>query len=187
MIFKKVSLIILLLFISCNSSKPFLSSSNLNTVVNEEYEYSTGTFYGNLEGEVYEKIRREIELELSAKIPEENAIVIHFRQNARNCTAMNNNGKNYFKRLKNGAKISTKITSRNQASDFFVFAKDAFFLKQIELESNYVLDSGFFYDDVFNTHENCSAFFILKPNGKFVKHYGADYYSLITHFLEFVD
>tara|TARA_R110000850_G_scaffold168825_3_gene293937 strand:- start:718 stop:1287 length:570 start_codon:yes stop_codon:yes gene_type:complete len=185
----RISLFAILLFLPIYSisQEPTNSKLELNTVYNEEYENSTENYTGELKENAYSIIRKKIESALSTKIPEENSILIHFTQNGRNCVEMNNNGKKYLKFLKNRTKNSSKISSEYQVSDFFVFAKDAFFLEQVEMKHNYVIDTGFFYENVFDIHENCSAFFLLKPNGKFMKYYGSDYFSWIWNFLEIVD
>ncbi len=50
--------------------------------------------------------------------------------------------------------------------------------------TEFILDSGFFYENVFTEHQNCEAFLIIKPNGDFHKFYGEDYYTEVENFLE---
>ena len=176
--------LVILFFMACTSSKPIVSSANLNTQVNDESISSSKTYTGELSKKEYEEIRARIEKELPFKIPIENAILINFNQNARNCHSMFDNGKHYLKVLSNKNRISSRMSSNNKASDFFVFTNDAFFYDKIKMKKNYLTDSGFFYNNIFTVHDNCSAFFILKPNRKFMKHYGGDYYTKVRVFLE---
>lgn len=183
--------IILLLFLmiffinSCNSNKiPQVSKKNINTKPNEEYFKNTITYYGELSQEEYKIIREQIEKELPYAIPHENAILINFSQKAPNCISLNNNQKSFFKSLQEGVEISSRLSSLNSTSDFFVFSEDAFYKDQVDMKSNFFNDSGYFYNNVFTDHDICEAFFILKTNGKFMKYYGEDYFSKVRVFLE---
>ena len=50
--------------------------------------------------------------------------------------------------------------------------------------TEFIIDSGFFYENVFTEHQNCAGFLIIKPNGDFYKQYGEDYYSEVKAFFE---
>ena len=181
---KSLTLILLFSLIGCSSQKHITQTSDLNTVYNNEYEKSKLLFRGELEKEVYDQVRSTIESELGVLIPEDKAILINYYQKGQNCISMRLNRKNYLRSVKYSAKTSARICSKNKTIDFFVFSNDAFFKEQIKDGIYNKFDSGFFYDNIFTIHNNCQAFFILKPNGKFMKYYGEDYYTRVKKFLE---
>ncbi|MFD2824507.1 hypothetical protein ACFS5M_12565 [Lacinutrix iliipiscaria] len=172
---------------SCKSPESisnYKPSSNINTEFNTAYFQSSGSVYGTLDKAVYDQIKTAIELELSTTIPESKSILINFRQDGRNCFSMKNNGKSYLNNLKGNSKTSSRISSQNNAVDFFIFSKKSYFNDVIKMEENFFIDSGFFYQNIFTEHENCSAFLVIKPNGKFMKYYGVDYFTKAKNFLE---
>jgi len=176
--------ILLLLLICCSNKKEIYSSKSLNTVYNSEYINSVKSFYGELNKTDYENAIRAFEVELGTIIPNGNLILINYEQKGQHCISMDKNGKHYLESLERSTEISSRISSQNKTLDFFVFAKNAFANKIVEKDKYFILDSGFFYKNIFTEHDNCSAFFILKPNGKFMKYYGEDYYSKVIKFLK---
>lgn len=172
-----------LLITSCNTSKKINTKPKLNTKPNTEYKKSTKSFYGKLTKKKYKEIRRNIETEFGINIPQEKAILINYKQNASNCIMMGRNKTNVLLVINNSIRISNRISSKNNTVDLFIYSKDAFH-KDLFAIHNFKQDSGYFFDNIFTIHENCGAFFILKPNGKFMKYYGEDYYSEVRRFLE---
>jgi hypothetical protein len=126
---------------------------------------------------------KKIEQELPYKISSQDAVLIHFRQQADNCISMRENGSNYLKSLKFNIKMSSKVSRGQGLSDFFVFTKDAYLMDRVAMKNNFIMDSGFFSNNIFTEREMCSAFIIIKPNGKFLKYYGEDYNTKIKDFL----
>jgi hypothetical protein len=179
---KKV-LFFLLLFCSCKTNTLFISSETINTEFNDEYKNSTKTYVGDLTAEQYKSIRNVIEKELPTKISHKQPILINYRRKGKNCGFMKNNGEHYLEVLNNSINISSRISRENKVANFFVFNKDAFFLDKIKMKKNFILDSGFFSDNIFTIDENCSGFFVLKTDGTFMKYYGEDYYSRVIEFL----
>ena len=89
----------LVLIISCGSSNvtgnkraSIISTNNINTTFNSEYKRHVKEYYGQIESKEYEVIRKKIEQELPYQISPQNAVLIHFRQQANNCISMYENG-----------------------------------------------------------------------------------------------
>ena len=186
-----ITIITFVVLVSCGSSNDtgsadasIVSTKNINTTFNNEYRRHIKEYYGQIESKEYEVIRKKIEQELPYQISPQNAVLIHFRQQANNCISMYENGSNYLKSLKFNLKMSSKVSKGQGLSDFFVFTKDAYLLDQINMKKNFIMDSGFFSNNIFTEREMCSAFIIIKPDGKFLKYYGEDYYTKIKDFLK---
>ena len=167
---------------SCVSQKTTNRNSIINTKYNEEYIASTKTLVGKLDESQYAKITTVLAKELNTVLSKDKAILINYSQKAPNCITEGHSKKNDLLVSVNGIRLSNEISKKYNAADFFVYAADTF-VKDLRQE-NFILDTGFFYNNVFTLHENCKAFFILKPNGDFMKYYGEDYYSLVNDFLE---
>lgn len=189
---KKLSITIItfVVLVSCESSNgigstnaSIVSNENINTTFNNEYKRHIKEYYGQIESKEYEVIRKKIEQELPYKISSQDAVLIHFRQQADNCISMSENGSNYLKSLKFNIKMSSKVSRGQGLSDFFVFTKDAYLMDRVAMKNNFIMDSGFFSNNIFTEREMCSAFIIIKPNGKFLKYYGEDYNTKIKDFL----
>ncbi|MFK5981515.1 MAG: hypothetical protein QM499_01275 [Flavobacteriaceae bacterium] len=129
-------------------------------------------------------MKRHLEKELNTKIQEGKSILINYRQKARNCISLSLSNSNFSKFTNRGIKISSRISAENNTSDYFVYEKNAFYKNLYKEKQNFKLDSGFFYNNIFTLHETCDAFFIIKPNGNFLKYYGGDYFSIVKTFLE---
>jgi hypothetical protein len=169
---------------SCGNIKSTKTESNINTKFNTEYKKSRKTFYGELSEKESNEIRKIIENELNSKVPDGKSILINFSQKGSNCISTGLNNKDAATVINNGIQISSRISMNNNTIDFFVYTADVFHKDVHQTKANFKLDSGFFYNNIFTLHENCEAFFILKPNGQFMKFYGEDYFSEVENFLQ---
>lgn len=183
--FHKFYLLILILFLfSCSVQNKTIKNKSINTEFNENYKASRKAFRGKLNITDYKEIRELILSELKTEIPENKAILINYYQNGTNCYEYGLN-KNEGKIVtENGIRISARISKELNTSDFFVYTSDNLNKERYENRANFILDSGFFSTTFFTLKENCRAFFILKPNGEFLKYYGSDYFSEVEYFLQ---
>jgi hypothetical protein len=156
----------------------------VKTKLNPELIKSRKAFSGKLNNSQYILLKINLEKELNTKIPEGKSILINYRQKARNCISLGLNYNDFSKYTNRGIQISSKINSDNNTVDYFVYEKNAFYKNLYKENKNFKLDSGFFYNKIFTLHETCDAFFIIKPNGDFLKYYGGDYFSIVKTFLE---
>lgn len=177
-------LLLSLLFIFSNCSAQSKKDGKINTKINGEYAKSRKDFYGKLNSNEYTEIRKLIETELKVEIPENKTILINYFQNGANCSEYKLNSKSGNGVIDNYVQLSSEISSRNNAFDFFVYSDNALNKDRFENREIFILDKGFFSQSFFTLKENCRAFFVLKPNGDFMKHYGGDYYSIIEKFLQ---
>ncbi len=151
--------------------------------LDDKYLNSLKLFKGKLDKEEYKNIKIRIENELNIKIPDGKDILINYSQKAPNCFIKGYSNEVVMQSIDRTIEISSRICEENNAIDFFVFSEDSFFKDFYETKKEFSLDSGFFYKNIFNLHEYCSAFFILKANGKFYKYYGDDYFSEVKKYL----
>jgi len=156
----------------------------VNTELNPELIKSRKAFSGNLNNFQYNELKINLEKELNTKIPEGKSILINYHQKARNCISLSLNNSDFSKFTNRGIQISSRISTNNNTVDYFVFEENAFYKNLYKEKQNFKLDSGYFYNNIFTLHETCDAFFIIKPNGDFLKYYGSDYYSIVKTFLE---
>ena len=156
----------------------------VNTKINNEYNASRKSFVGKLNLDEYKKIRELITSELKTEIPSNHSILINFYQFGSNCFEYGFTKKDAIIVIDNSIRISSRMSKEHNASDFFVYSENVLNKERVENRKNFILDSGFFADNIFTLQENCSAFFILKPNGEFLKYYGSDYYSEVEKFLK---
>ena len=175
-------LFLMILFSSCLAQTN--KKEKINTKINKDYFASRKSFYGKLNPDEYKQIRELITSELKTQIADNYAILINYKQLGTNCFEFGLNDKNALKVIDKGIEISSRLSSTFNAKDFFVYSADALNRERIETRKKYILDSGFFQKNIFTLQENCSAFFILKPNGEFMKYYGGDYYSEVEYFLQ---
>ena len=175
-------LIFSLILFSCSSQKNKIGK--INTKINKESVASTKTFVGKLNLEEYKKIRELISNELKTEIPIDNSILVNFYQFGSNCFEYGFTKKDAIIVIDNSIRISSRMSNEHNASDFFVYSENALNKKRVENRKEFILDAGFFAKNIFTLQENCSAFFILKPNGEFLKYYGPDYYSEVEKFLK---
>jgi CRISPR/Cas system-associated endoribonuclease Cas2 len=172
------------LMFSCKSQREKSLDIKVNTTLNKEYRNSIKTFEGKLNEVDYLLIKKNIEKELSTSIPDDKIILINFCQKAKNCSSLASSEASINKVIYNSLTISSGISLNNDAVDFFVYTEDAFFKDIFIKNLKFKRDSGFFHDTFFNDCDICTAFFILKPDGKFIKHYGDDYYTIVKNFME---
>lgn len=175
-------LILSLIFFSCSAQKNELGK--INTKINKKYIASTKTFVGKLNLDEYKQIREMIINELKTEIPSDKSILINFYQFGSNCFEYGFSKKDAMTVIDNSIRISSRMSKEHNASDFFVYSENVLNKEIIENRKNFILDSGVFAKHIFTLQENCRAFFILKPNGEFMKYYGSDYYSEVKKFLE---
>lgn len=185
---KIYSLILLVsTFFSCATNKIRDIKTNIdievNTKLNPELIKSRKMFSGKLNNSQYKILKINLEKELNTKIPEGKSILINYRQKARNCISLSLNNNAFLKFTNRGIEISSRISAENNTLDYFVFEENAFYKNLYKEKQNFKLDSGFFYNNIFTLHETCDAFFIIKPNGDFLKYYGGDYFSIVKTFL----
>ncbi|WP_144282233.1 hypothetical protein [Chryseobacterium echinoideorum] len=179
---KKLLLILILnLFFSCNAQN---KHEKRNTKINESYLLSRKQFQGKLDSVQLKQIRTLITNELKVEIEEDKSIFINYFQYAKNCSEYSLKEKYANQLIDNYIKLSSKISTTHHAVDFFVFTNDAVNKERFEKRENYIKDSGFFAQTIFTLQENCRAFFLLKPNGEFLKHYGSDYFIEVENFLK---
>jgi len=169
---------------SCSIQKKNTENqSSINSSINEGYNKSNKIFTGTLNDTEYNDILKILEVELNTLIPDGKSILINYGQKAPNCILFGKKERVQSKVVDNGIAISSRISSSHNAVDFFVYQKNSYFEEIFQTKKEYKLDSGFFHDNIFTLHENCSAFFLLKPNGDFLKYYGEDYFSEVESFL----
>lgn len=156
----------------------------MNTSFDSNYNKSRKTFEGDLNEPEYELLKTKIEKELNVKIPQGKSILIHYRQYGSNCF-LNGRDRNFQSSVTNNViNSSTKIRTTYNVEDFFIYSSDALDKEYYEGVKEFELDSGFFKKLIFTLEENCAAFFVLKPNGEFLKYYGEDYTTEIKNFLK---
>lgn len=174
---------ILALFL-CSLSSCNTGAKRVNYSLNKEYQASVKTFNGNLNSTDLNVVRARLEIELNTKLHPDKAIVINYVQSARNCFEMQFPKQTRAQIMNNSVRISSKLSLEGNAQDFFVYNNDGFDVDLLSKQDKFILDSGFFHKEIFTLHENCRAFFIIKPNGDFIKHYGSDYYTHVKNFLQ---
>ncbi|WP_293302591.1 hypothetical protein [Pedobacter sp. UBA4863] len=179
---KLVLLAFMMVFTSCyaqNTKEP-----KINTKFNKEYASSRKSFVGKLNNVEYKELRNRLLNVLRAEIPDNNAILINYYQKGSNCYEYGLGKKDALTVIENCIRISSQISRENNTTDFFLYSDKTPNKERIENRNNFILDSGFFEENIFTLKENCRAFFILKTNGEFMKYYGSDYYSEVKKFLE---
>ena len=180
---KSLYIICYFLISSCWSQNNANDSLPVNSELNQQYLNSLRSFRGKLDKKKYKHIKALIENELNTKISDRKDILINYFQKAPNCISKRSNVEYNLTFIDNCIRISARICKENNAVDFFVFSEDSFFKDLCKTKKQFRLDSGFFYKTIFTLHENCTAFFILKANGKFYKYYGEDYFDEVKRYL----
>lgn len=177
------TILVLFLCLYCLSSCK-TGAQRVNSRLNNEYLASIKTFKGNLNSTDLREVRARLETALNTKLYPDKAIVINYVQSARNCFEMQFPKQTRTQIMNNSVRISSKLSLEGNAQDFFVYNSDATDVDLLSKRDKFILDSGFFHKEIFTLHENCRAFFIIKPNGDFIKHYGSDYYTHVKNFLQ---
>ena len=173
-----------ILIISCGINKVATENKDVNTQPNSKYKKSRKAYSGTLNSSEYKELIKNLEVELKAAIPKDKTILINFSQKAPNCISVRFSEEDNKQVTNNRIRNSSIISSNNNTIDFFVYTKDSFKKEIYKKRTEFILDSGFFYENVFTKHQNCEAFFIVKPNGDFYKYYGEDYYTEVKKILE---
>lgn len=181
---KTIFLISIILFISCGNNKTTIANSNANTNPVSEYINSRKAYSGKLKDYEYKEIIKIIETELNTSIPMGKSVLINYNQKAPNCIYLDFSKEDNSAITNNSIRISSQISSNNNTVDFFIYTNDSYNKDIFEKRKEFILDSGFFYKNVFTEHENCEAFLIIKPKGEFYKYYGEDYYTEVKKLLE---
>ncbi|MFY8096798.1 MAG: hypothetical protein ACOVMH_03195 [Flavobacterium sp.] len=172
----------LFFFFSCVTEK--YENKRVNMTVNESYKSSVKTFIGELSKEDYLILKNNIEKELNVVIPEGKKILINYYQKGANCFDLHFDKQTQSMVMDNSIRLSNKFCSQNNAVGYFVNSRDCFQRDIIAKKNIFIEDSGFFSNVIFTLKENCRSFFILKPNGMFIKHYGGDYYTEVDKYLK---
>ena len=182
---KKISLLFLFINSSLVISQTYFNNVKVNTdVTTKQYKDSRKFFYGELIPEEYKNLLLKLETELNTKFTDDKAILINFEQAAYNCGYLNYS-KNFLKKFHdNSVSISKNICQNKNAVDFFIYDANSFLKKYAEKNKNFKQDSGFFATKIFTLKESCQAFFLLKPNGKFLICYGTDSLSYASNYLD---
>ena len=180
---KTTYLIFIILLISCGTNKD-ITNTKVNSYPNSKYKKSRTAYSGTLNKNEYDELIKRLELELKTTIPNDKSILINYNQKAPNCINFRFSEKDNKQVTNNRIRISSRISSNYNAIDFFVYAKDSYNNGIYEQMTEFIMDSGFFYENVFTEHQNCAGFLIIKPNGEFYKQYGEDYYSDVKAFFE---
>jgi len=184
-ILKKGAYFISIIFVfSCGVNKITTENNDVNTQPNSKYKKSRKASSGSLNKSEYNELIKNLEAEFKTTIAKNKSILINFNQKAQNCISFRFSERDNIQVAKNRIRISSQISSNNNAIDFFVYTKNSYNKEVYEKMTEFILDSGFFYENVFTEHQNCEAFLIIKPNGDFYKYYGEDYYTEVENFLE---
>ena len=182
-ILKVSCLFIGVFFMSCGTQKN-KESNSVNTSFNSKYSKSRKSFEGDLSGQEYYVLKTKIEKELGVKIPRGKSILINYKQYGSNCFSYGLSRRSKRDIAASTIRISSRMSKEYNAEDFFVYSNNALNKECYEDVKDYKLDSGFFKDLIFTLEENCTAFFIVKPNGNFLKYYGEDYFTEVKNFLK---
>lgn len=166
-------------------SQTYFNGQKVNTnPLNKKYWESRKSIYGDLNLAEYSQLKSELEKELNTKIPEGKSIFMSFEQAASNCSLVKD-GKAYLQGFHYlHTSFAGKMSKENNTVDFYVYDDNSFLKSYTEKNVKYRLDSGYFATKIFILKENCEAFFILKPNGKFLISYGSDNLTTASEFLK---
>ncbi|TYB75860.1 hypothetical protein [Bizionia myxarmorum] len=184
---KGILLLSIISIISCGTNKISTENTKVNTAPNSKYKNTIKAYSGTLSISEYKELIKKLEIELKTAIPENTSILVNFNQKAPNCIAVGLSEGTNHQVIINRLRISERMSSDNNAVDFFVYTKDAYLNEAYQVNPAFTLDSGFFYNEVFPEHQNCAGFLIIKPNGAFYKYYGEDYFTEVKKFLEKIE
>jgi hypothetical protein len=182
-ILKKGAYFILLILInSCVTNKDH--NNTTNTYPNSKYKKSSTTHSGTFNRIEYNELIKKLEEELKTTIPTNKSVLINYNQKASNCIQFRFSKNDNIQVIKNIISISSYLSSNYNAIDFFVYTNDSFNSEIYKQMNEFVLDSGFFYENIFTEHQNCAGFILIKPNGEFYKLYGEDYFTEVKAIFE---
>ncbi|TRO65505.1 hypothetical protein [Christiangramia sabulilitoris] len=148
----------------------------------ESHKKNQKAVTGELSDEEYKTLRNSIEKNLKTRIPEKMSILINYENSSPEC---------YFykgdafvsKIIDNKIRISKRVSEKYKAIDFFLYPENTNYDRLFQNKEKYIQENGYFKDSIFKDNFKCSAFLILKPNGKFMRYYGSDYYTEVGKFL----
>ena len=174
-------LILFSVLFSCNTQKIGQGKNNggsLHGVAN------ANPTYGKFDAAGLKQIRDSIAAALHTKIPDNKSILINYYQYSDNKCSLNGvSDASADRMMYGGLRISYRVSREANAVDFFVYNEDVLNKDRILRTNSFIKDNGFFSKNIFTTKENCTAFFIVKPNGKYMKFYGYDYFTEVKAFL----
>lgn len=163
-------------------NREFRIPDSVNTRMNRQYAGSRKSFVGKVETEDLEKLYNSIEQNLKTELSRSKSILVNYNQRGNNC--FDYGYESLINVMGNIKRISNRMSKAYNIQDFFVYSKQAY-NRDIYEDTNYYLeDSGFLKKNIFTLDEVCNAFFLLKPNGEFLKFYGTDYFSEVKEFME---
>lgn len=166
--------------VSKNSVHHFRMESNTG----EDYSINLHEVRGTLDEIEYETILKKFQKELDSSIIRDSPVLIQFKQDAPHCYSGDTITYNNKLLIKEEVRILNRISRTNKVQNYFVYDSKSPFAELFMDLDDYTLDSGYFYRNIFTQHENCSAFLLIKPDGRFVKYYGEGFYSIISDFLK---
>lgn len=138
------------------------------------YKESRKVITGQLTSEEYSKTKNEIVKLLNVNIPDNQNIYLNYYQGASNCSNIDLSKKKQQTYYSNIVSHTNYISKKLNAASFFIYNSNSFHADYFKANKMYILDSGFFKDNIFKLSENCEASFILKPSGAFQINYGTD-------------
>lgn len=123
--FKYIVLILITSLLMCCGTNKTPKKARVNTTLNAEYRESRKAFTDQLSTSQYNNIKAILEKELHTTIPNGKSILINFNQKASNCLEIRFNDVKGF--VKRGMEISSKMSTKYNAIDFFVYTDDAYY------------------------------------------------------------
>ena len=177
----KLLLLLLSLFMLFTSCK--VGHDRINPTSTDEYNENVTPFTGKLNPEDLQQLRKVLSTELKTALNPDKAILINFWQNGIICPYNQFTKHDRARIIDNTISISGRLSAEGNAQDFFVYTNDANYVSNLKGRKRLIIDSGFFVKEIFTLNKNCTAFFIIKPNGLFIKYYGSDYFTNVEKFL----
>lgn len=160
----------------------FRIPDSVNTKMNNQFVRSRKSFVGKIEPLDLKKLYNSLEKSFKTELPRNKSVLINYKQRGNNC--FDYEYESLVKVTRNIKRISNRMSETYNIQDFFVYSKEAYNRDFYESTDYYLEDFGFLRKNIFTLEEVCSAFFLVKPNGEFLKFYGTDYFSEIKKFME---
>ena len=171
-IFSKVTyLIFLIVLISCGTNKD-INDTKVNTYPNSKYKKSRTAYSGTFNKTEYDELIKKLETELKTTFSADKSILINYNQKAPTCISVRFSIKENKQVIDNRIRISSRISSNHNAIDFFVYTKDSYNKEIYEQMAEFIIDSGFFYENVFTENQNCAGFLIINHMEIFINGMG---------------
>lgn len=184
---QSIFLLIIIMISACGTKKNTTTKNKrekVKTKVDSKYKKYYRGYAGTLDASEYSEIIKLFEKELDTTLQTNKSILINFDQKAPRCISYDFDKESMHNYIENVLRISSDMSLKFNANDYFVYTEDSYGKEAYEKHEEYILDSGFFYDQIFTEHEICGGFIIIKPNGDFYKHFGEDYFSEVRAFFE---